>query len=317
MNMNRDRFGLRPAAHRRGIGFTLIELLVVIAIIAILAAILFPVFASAREKSRQISCASNMKQLGMAFQLYAEDNDETIAQGCDHSPGYFTGPGWAGQIYPYLRSASVFTCPDDTTKPASPYTVVSYILNQDLVWPNVIGQNGGFHGAFGNLGRINAPSSTVLLFEGSGILANLQSPDGNDAYPNDNANNYTHGSAASNGGYAVVYSGKGNNYDPFVRINTGTDFGERFNSNPVSSPTWIFYPFPNIARHTDGSNFVAMDGHVKWLRASQISTGSGPWDGNHAQGDSTACTWLGECAAGTNNMTLPSGSKAVMTFSPY
>ena len=64
--------------HRRTQGFTLIELLVVIAIIAILAAILFPVFAQAREKARAIACLSNMKQIGLAVQMYTQDNDERV-----------------------------------------------------------------------------------------------------------------------------------------------------------------------------------------------------------------------------------------------
>ena len=68
----------RIRAARRSHGFTLIELLVVIAIIAILAAILFPVFAKAREKARQISCASNQKQIGLAFMQYVQDNDEQL-----------------------------------------------------------------------------------------------------------------------------------------------------------------------------------------------------------------------------------------------
>ena len=78
----------------RRTGFTLIELLVVIAIIAILAAILFPVFAKVREKARQTACLSNMKQLGLAFVQYSQDYDEMNPDGVSwYYPG---GNGWAG-----------------------------------------------------------------------------------------------------------------------------------------------------------------------------------------------------------------------------
>src|SRR6187402_1264628 len=94
--------------------FTLIELLVVIAIIAILAAILFPVFAKVREKARQTSCTSNMKQLGLAFMQYSQDNDEMnpsgIYIGATSLP---VGAGWGGQIYSYVKSTGVYKCPDD------------------------------------------------------------------------------------------------------------------------------------------------------------------------------------------------------------
>jgi prepilin-type N-terminal cleavage/methylation domain-containing protein len=109
-------------------GFTLIELLVVIAIIAILAAILFPVFAKAREKARQTSCLSNMKQLGLAFQMYATDWNETLPLR-KHSG---TGPHppvckdtaanrwdrcwtWVPLIYPYVRNRGLYSCPSWST----------------------------------------------------------------------------------------------------------------------------------------------------------------------------------------------------------
>src|ERR1035437_5132220 len=92
--------------------FTLIELLVVIAIIAILAAILFPVFATAREKARQTSCASNEKQMGRAFIQYIQDYDETWPDGEYECQG-IPWRGWVGQLWPYLKTKGVVACPSD------------------------------------------------------------------------------------------------------------------------------------------------------------------------------------------------------------
>lgn len=90
-------------------GFTLIELLVVIAIIAILAAILFPVFARAREKARQASCLSNIKQLMLGAQMYAADSDGGFPSRIDHSFGGFTWP--MELIKPYVKNDDIFLCP--------------------------------------------------------------------------------------------------------------------------------------------------------------------------------------------------------------
>src|SRR5271163_752580 len=96
----------------RRYGFTLIELLVVIAIIAILAAILFPVFASARAKARQTSCASNMKQIALGGIMYVGDYDETFPKS-DSYPGAAAGgpadTSWRTTIYPYIKSKGVFS----------------------------------------------------------------------------------------------------------------------------------------------------------------------------------------------------------------
>jgi len=102
--------------------FTLIELLVVIAIIAILAAILFPVFAQVREKARQITCTSNLKQFGLGVLQYAQDNDEAMP--IAYKQKYQIGPltsklanvpqaGVHAEIMPYIKSADLFKCPDD------------------------------------------------------------------------------------------------------------------------------------------------------------------------------------------------------------
>ncbi|MGI5820268.1 MAG: DUF1559 domain-containing protein [Armatimonadota bacterium] len=94
----------------RGKGFTLIELLVVIAIIAILAAILFPVFARAREKARQTSCLSNIKQLALGMLMYVQDYDErfTVERNVFYDSG---GRRWYQAIVPYVQNADIFMCP--------------------------------------------------------------------------------------------------------------------------------------------------------------------------------------------------------------
>jgi len=103
-----------PKPQKRG--FTLIELLVVIAIIAILAAILFPVFQKVRENARRTSCLSNMKQIGLAIIQYQQDTDEFFP-GSNGSPAIGASPSgnnWGQDIYPYVKSTGVFMCPDST-----------------------------------------------------------------------------------------------------------------------------------------------------------------------------------------------------------
>ncbi len=109
-------------------GFTLIELLVVIAIIAILAAILFPVFAQARLKARQAACISNLNQLGTAALMYVQDYDEQYPAGDNWDSPLIGQPdpvtkkvdpyaacGWESQIYPYIKEVGVYYCPNDGT----------------------------------------------------------------------------------------------------------------------------------------------------------------------------------------------------------
>jgi len=104
----------RPAAERRGGcgAFTLIELLVVIAIIAILAAILFPVFSRAREKARETSCRANLRQIGLALQMYSSDYDDLLPT-ANSRPSVSGPPCLVAVLQPYTRNEGIFRCPSD------------------------------------------------------------------------------------------------------------------------------------------------------------------------------------------------------------
>lgn len=156
-------------------GFTLIELLVVIAIIAILAAILFPVFARAREKARQSSCLSNVKQVSLAFLMYAQDYDEVMVLALMDNAGtpgnvYGNRRYWQELIEPYMKSRQILRCPSDATPYYSggggavqPFLLSSYGYNLNLLE----GEASGGTSVIGMAGRMLAiqqsPAQKVLL----------------------------------------------------------------------------------------------------------------------------------------------------------
>jgi prepilin-type N-terminal cleavage/methylation domain-containing protein/prepilin-type processing-associated H-X9-DG protein len=241
-------------------GFTLIELLVVIAIIAILAAILFPVFAKAREAARKASCLSNLKQLGNACIMYAQDYDEILPKAGWHdrnpmnADGYpipsfdqcAAGAGtvvWNGLILPYVKDYKVYRCPSDPYRRGS-----SYIYNQELAW-----RAGGGNPLYRapKLSKIEAAAEAFLLVDG-GV--------GTDRAPGDWSNGQPAGMAM----------------DQFLRLDVQCgDYTEPRSWDRLVDRT-------EAGRtHGGGANWVFSDGHAKWhkLQCNGLPTAEGQCTG--------------------------------------
>ncbi len=182
-------------------GFTLIELLVVIAIIAILAAILFPVFARAREKARQTSCLSNLKQIGLALQMYAQDYDDTLPRSAMYTePSAVLPEGgpdyWFEQIYPYVNNAQIFACPSESFNGISSGGVE--VTHED--WPSGVNYTYNLRAHELALGEVNNPAAFLVAVDGTNNYFRLRRHDEADT------TNYLWDLERHNGGWNAAFA---------------------------------------------------------------------------------------------------------------
>ncbi|MCS7252949.1 MAG: DUF1559 domain-containing protein [Armatimonadetes bacterium] len=242
----RDRVTLILRRHR--CGFTLIELLVVIAIIAILAAILFPVFAKAREKARASACLSNLKQIAQAMVMYRQDYDErNVRHHCgpcaggdpcggpvgdvdnfpfDGTPGPLGNYSWRSMLVPYIKNLQIFVCPSAPDRNGT--TRRTARCNPPRLGYGLISSNDGVKGGW--FGR-------------------------EDSYVEDPGNTIVCGDY---GGDALVTC-------PYRRCGRTCDTGTTL------PPHHTYYASQvGAARHNEGANFAFYDGHVKWLRMVEL-----------------------------------------------
>lgn len=274
-----------PRTDRRG--FTLIELLVVIAIIAILAAILFPVFAQAREAARKTSCLSHAKQMGTGVQMYSQDYDGTFPQAYyyindnNSSAGYAQ---WSGLVQPYVKNWNMFVCASDKIRGLAPTNFVGNNLGfgtppgqtaqnavQDIQAPrlsytanaavmprkrrtadpaNVVPES-----------MIDAPADTILLAEMTDIPAciNDSSSASGVAYKSHRSTN------------AVVLGGGGTFTGeseapgtPLEAISPAAALAALTTCQTASAAGLPHIAYTSPQRHSGGSIYVYCDGHAKW-----------------------------------------------------
>jgi len=289
-------------------------LLVVIAIIAILAAILFPVFAAAREKARATTCASGMKQLGLAFNQYAQDYDEYYPFGVGQLNGQtnHVGQGWATPIYAYVKSTAAFACPDDPSTASPPYSVISYAYNYNILQSEFNSAAGPAVGNTYPQNKFNSPTVTVLLseYEMPGAGANGPPIGNEDGSINNQAqsafatpgvgNQCRVGSGCNFGAWGSSWAG-GFVTGPISILSTECGGGgssiscaEGEGNNLLKQPgaTGAYVTYNNgDAVHSGGAMYLFVDGHVKLLQGTSVIGGTNaslPTTGPNGTGALTA-----------------------------
>ena len=254
-----------PSTYRKS-AFTLIELLVVIAIIAILAAILFPVFARARENARRSSCQSNLKQIGLGLLQYVQDYNENMVFDRSQQDGNvrqsdqsYNGYLWMDAVFPYVKSEQLFNCPSQSfkgTDGARPYRNIGTDGSDKRFFNNRATGSYAINDTYGNQGTgcygpvvSTYATAVVTPVNIASMEVAAETVLATDSWGN---------------------SGLGVNQLPALMIsNSGNGYSNAY-PPPAISPT----PFPNsgvfAARHLETINVLWADGHVKTLRMEKL-----------------------------------------------
>ena len=258
-------------------GFTLIELLVVIAIIAILAAILFPVFAQAREKARQASALSNYKQIGLAALQYVQDYDEQYPSGhygvIQPATAAQYGLAWAGEVYPYSKSTQVLKDPDDSTSTIAATATLAAKVPVSLAYNFNVPSNGGA------IASLNSPASTALFCAVKNVVANPTIA--SEANPPTATPPLAPQYSATTNGLTYLASVDATSF-PAVQgaalLDTGVLGGYAacgVNAGGPAAPAAGIYNCTNPkGLHSEFSIYFFSDGHAKTLKPGAVSPGA-------------------------------------------
>ena len=240
-------------------GFTLIELLVVIAIIALLAAILFPVFARARENARRSSCQSNLKQIALGIKQYSQDYDEYFPMVWQTAGA---ANGWAEYMQPYVKSEQIFQCPSQVNRETwaasgdnlNKWGYSDYFYNGNL---GVVTSTTYCPGQKLVIKEAEVDSSAVVVMIGDGGRGGINNIANSPPQPS-----YTAG--------AAVAETTDNTRRPNTRYYPGW-----YTKSPAGFGTWAFSDGTNLQKvnesHLEGMNIGFVDGHVKWYKPDKLT----------------------------------------------